>query len=270
MQVRRCVALAALTLSTAFAQLAPPNEVGVTLGHIHLLVKDVPAQQRFFTQMLGGTAVANERLPMVRFPGVYILFQQGSPTAPPAGSIIDHFGFVFKDLPAWLAKWKAGGVEIEQAQNPMQGYVHAPDGVRVEFFGDPALEVPVKMDHIHFWPVDNYSVQEWYAKAFNGKPGQRRRVATPGWTDCVFFPGANFSFTQQQNVMAPTAGRSLDHIGFEVTDLEGLLHRLRDQGIHIDQDIMQSPDSSRLRSAWLTDPWGTRIELTQGLEPVHP
>jgi len=74
--------------------------------------------------------------------------------APPAGSVVDHFGLVFKDLPAWLAKWKANGIEIEQNQNPLQGYVHAPDGIRVEFFGDPSLDAPVKMDHIHFWPAD--------------------------------------------------------------------------------------------------------------------
>jgi len=82
--------------------------------------------------------------------------------------MVDHFGLVFKDLPPWIAKWKANGVEIEQNQNPLQGYVHAPDG----------------MDHIHFRPVDAAAIQAWYARTFGGKPG---------WIDCDFFPGANFS-----------------------------------------------------------------------------
>jgi catechol 2,3-dioxygenase-like lactoylglutathione lyase family enzyme len=264
----RLLILGALTLAAASAQLAPSNELGLSLGHIHLLVKDVAAQQRFFTDVLGGTLVTNEKIQLIRFPGIYIMLRQGAPTAPPAGSIINHFGFVYKDLPAWIAKWKAAGVELEQGANPMQGYVHAPDGVRVEFFGDSSIQVPVKLDHVHFYPSDNYALQEWYAKIFNGKPGQRRRVATPGWTDCVFLPGGNFSFTQQEQTMAPTMGRALDHIGFEVTDLAAFVQRLKNMGIHLDQDITQSQNSSRLHTAYLTDPWGTRIELTQGLEPA--
>jgi catechol 2,3-dioxygenase-like lactoylglutathione lyase family enzyme len=266
----RCVfALAISAFPSAFAQLAPPNDAGVTLGHIHLVVKDVEAQKRFWTAMMGGVPVMNDRLEMIRFPGVYILLRQGEPTAPPAGSVVDHFGLVFKDLPAWLAKWKANGVEIEQNQNPVQGYVHAPDGVRVEFFGDPGLDAPVKMDHIHFWPADNSAIRAWYARVFGGKPGQRPRVSTPGWIDCDFFPGANFSFSPQATKLAPTAGRSLDHIGFEVKNLDAFLKKLESQGIRIDEGPRPSPNSKSLRVAYVTDPWGTRIELTEGLAPVE-
>jgi len=267
MKLGSAFAIVLFTLTPASAQLAPPNDAGITLGHIHLLVKDVAAQQRFWTEMMGGSLVMNDRLAMIRFPGIYILLRQGEPTAPPSGSIVDHFGLVYKDLPTWLAKWKANGVEIEQAQNPIQGYVHAPDGVRVEFFGDPSIDAPVKMDHIHFWPADNSSIQAWYARAFGGRPGQRPRVSTPGWIDCDFFPGANFSFSKQDKELAPTAGRSLDHIGLETTDLAALLKKLEEQGIKIDQGITQSPNSKSLRFAYVTDPWGTRIELTQGLAP---
>jgi len=60
---RRLLALAgclALVTSTpAFAQLAPPNDLGVALGHIHLVVKNVDAQKEFWTTMLGGTMVSN-------------------------------------------------------------------------------------------------------------------------------------------------------------------------------------------------------------------
>jgi catechol 2,3-dioxygenase-like lactoylglutathione lyase family enzyme len=267
MNFRNAFALAVFAFTPAFGQLAPANDAGVTLGHIHLVVKDVDVQKHFWTAMMGGTLVRNEQLEMIQFPGVYILLRKGEPMAPPAGSIVDHFGLVFKDLPAWLAKWKANGIEIEQAQNPVQGYVHAPDGVRVEFFGDPSLDAPVKMDHIHFWPLDTPAIQAWYAKAFGGRPGQRPRVSTPGWIDCDFFPGANFSFSQQDKKPAPTAGRSLDHIGLEVKNLDVFLKRLGAQGIRIDEGPRPSPNSKSLRVAFVTDPWGTRIELTEGLAP---
>src|SRR3984885_94342 len=267
MNLLRALVLSVFYLTAAFAQLTPPNAAGVTLGHIHLVVKDVDAQQRFWTTMMGGTLVMNDRLAMIQFPGVYILLRQGESMGPPAGSIVDHFGLVFKDLPAWLAKWKANGVEIEQNQNPLQGYVHAPAGVRVEFFGDPSIDAPVKMDHIHFRPVDDAAIQAWYARVFGGKPGQRPRVSTPGWIDCDFFPGANFSFTPQDTKAAPTAGRSLDHIGFEVKGLDAFLKRLEAQGVKIDEGPRPSPNSKSLRVAFVTDPWGTRIELTEGLAP---
>lgn len=266
MKVQSFFALAVLTTISAWGQLAPPNNTGVTMGHIHLAVKDVPAQERFWTEMMGGSAVKNGPLSMIEFPGVFIVLRQAEPTAPPAGSIVDHFGFVWRDLPAALAKWKANKVEIEQATNPNQGYVHAPDGIRVEFFGDPSLSVPVQMNHIHFYPTDIPAMQAWYAKIFGGVPGKRPRVATPGWIDCDDLPGVNLSFSQKDIALAPTKGRSLDHIGFEVKDLQEFAKKLEAQGIKFDAPVRQLPNS-KTKVVFLTDPWGTYIELTEGLAP---
>jgi catechol 2,3-dioxygenase-like lactoylglutathione lyase family enzyme len=259
--------LAALTSASAFGQLAPPNEAGVTLGHIHLAVKDVAAQEHFFTDAMGGSMVKNGPLSLIQFPGVYIMLRKAEPSGPPAGSIVDHFGFVYKDLPAMLAHWKATGVEIEQAANPNQGYVHAPDGIRVEFFGDPTLPVPVRMDHIHFFLTDVAGMQAWYAKVFGGMPGQRERVAAPGIIDCDFFPGnINLSFGKRDMKPAPTKGRSLDHIGFEVKDIDAFAKKLHAMGIELEAAPRQVPDT-KTRVAFLTDPWGTYIEVTENLAP---
>jgi catechol 2,3-dioxygenase-like lactoylglutathione lyase family enzyme len=259
--------LAALTPLGAFAQLAPPNDAGVRLGHIHLFVKDVAVQERFFTEMMGGSVVKNGPLTLIAFPGVYIMLRKAEPSAPPAGSVVDHFGFVYKNLPAMLARWKTAGVEIEQGTNPNQGYVHAPDGVRIEFFGDPSLPVAVRMDHIHFFTTDIPGMQAWYAKVFGGVPGQRPRVARPGWVACDFMPGnINLSFAQKDPKMAPTKGRSLDHIGFDVKDLDVFAKKLAALGIRFDVAPRQIP-GSKTRVAFLTDPWGTYIEVTENLAP---
>jgi catechol 2,3-dioxygenase-like lactoylglutathione lyase family enzyme len=258
---------AAFVVLPACAQLAPPNDAGVTLGHIHLFVKNVEAQKHFWIAEMGGTLVQNGPLTLIQFPGVYIMLHQADTTLPPAGSIVNHFGFVWKDLPAALAKWEADGVEIEQNGNPAQGYVHGPDGIRVEFFGDASLSVPLQMNHIHFYPVDIPAMQAWYAKTLGGVPGKRPRVHTPGWTDCDFFPGMNLSFSKREKVLAPTKGRSLDHIGFEVKDLDAFVKKLEAQGIKLDAPVRQIRNS-KITVAFLTDPWGTRIELTEGLAPA--
>lgn len=261
-------ALALLIAAPAMAQLAPPNPKGVTLGHIHLAVADVDAQRIFWTKMMGGTVVQNGPLALIQFPGVFIMLRKAEPSAPPAGAVVNHFGFVFKDLPAEIAKWKANNVKVDQTENPNQGYVNAPDGVRVEFFGDPTLTVPVKMDHIHWYGVDLPPMQAWYAGVFGGVPGQRARVARPGIIDCDFFPGGiNFSFSPSDTVLAPIRGRSLDHIGFDVTNLDEFAKGLEAKGIKLDSGPRQVPNTN-IRIAFLTDPWGTYIEITEKLSPA--
>lgn len=267
LQLAATTVAAPLFIQPAFAQLAEPNATGVRMGHVHLYVRDVAAQQRFFTAMLGGVAVHNEKLDMVQFPGVFIILRQAEPTGVPEGSIVNHFGFVWKDLPAWMAKWKAAGVKIEQADNPNQGYVVAPDGIRVEFFGDPAIENAVEMNHIHLYPQDVTAMQAWYAKIFGGVAGKRARVSRPGWIDCVDLPGVNLSFSPSDTKLLPTTGRSLEHIGFEVKNLPAFLKKIEAQGAKIDEAMRSSQNSSKLRVAFISDPWGTKIELTEGLVP---
>lgn len=132
MKLLNVLAIAVLSVTTAFAQLVEPNQVGVRMGHIHLAVKDVDAQKQFWISVMGGTLVKNGPLELIQFPGVFIMLRKGEPSGPPAGSIVNHFGFTVKDMPAALVRWKAANVRIEPTENPNEMYVLAPDGVRVE------------------------------------------------------------------------------------------------------------------------------------------
>jgi len=53
----------------------------------------------------------------------------------------------------------------------------------------------------------------------------------------------------------------LDHIGFAISDLETFCRRLESRGLKFDAPFSKSTDGAA--SAWLTDPWGTSIELTE-------
>src|SRR5688500_17382334 len=108
------LALASLWVTPAFAQLAEPNQVGVTMGHVHLAVTDVDAHKKFWISVMGGTLVKNGPEELIKFPGVFIMLRKAAEPPPsPAGSIVNHFGFVVKDFPAVLAGWKAAGLKIE-------------------------------------------------------------------------------------------------------------------------------------------------------------
>ena len=51
-------------------------------------------------------------------------------------------------------------------------------------------------------------------------------------------------------------------------NLEAFTQNLAAQGIKLDEPIRASANSKRLKVAFMTDPWGTRIELTEGLAPA--
>ena len=251
-----------------FAQLAQPNEAGVSMGHIHLMSKDVAAQTEFWTSMMGGTAIKNGPLSLIQFPGVFIMVRQGEPSASPAGSIVNHFGFVAKDLPGLRAKWQTAGLKFDQSENPNSGYINGPDGIRVEIFGDPKLTVPMQMNHIHMFTPDIPAMKAWYVKTFGAIPGQRACVScvtAPRMIETADVPGTNLSLNAGKDV-AGTKGRSLDHIGFDVKDLTAFIAKLEAQGIKLDIAMRQLPNS-KTKIAFLTDPWGTYIELTENLAP---
>ena len=241
------------------------------MGHVHLAVRDIDAQKAFWTGIMGGAIVKNGPLEMIQLPGVYILFRQADKADPPAGSIVNHFGFVVKDMPAALAKWKENNLMIEPTENPNEAFVVAPDGIRLEVYGIPDLPVPIQMNHIHYNVSDIPGMQAWYAKTFGAKPGQRPCIACvsrPSMIEAGDLPGVNLSFSRGAAGLAPTKGRSLDHIGFEVKNLEAFAKKLEAQGIKLEAPVRQLPNSN-LKYAFVTDPWGTYIELTEGLAPAR-
>ena len=148
------LAIAILGAPPAQAQLAQRNQLGITMGHVHLVVKDVEAQKRFWISVMGGTLVKNGPLELIQFPGVFIMLRQGEASGPPAGTILNHFGFTVKDMPGSLAKWKEAGIKIDPTENPNEVYLNAPDGIRLEVYGEPALPTPVSMNHLHYSASD--------------------------------------------------------------------------------------------------------------------
>jgi hypothetical protein len=124
------------------------------------------------------------------------------------------------------------------------------------------------MDHIHLYPAsaDIPAMQAWYAKVFGGFPGQRKRVAGPGVIECDYFHRFNVSFSPATGKLAPSRGRAIDHIGFDVTNLAEFEKRLAGHGVKFDAPIREIPNA-RTKVAFFTDPWGTYIEVTEKLAP---
>jgi catechol 2,3-dioxygenase-like lactoylglutathione lyase family enzyme len=260
MNARFLLALTLLTAAPALPQLAPPNAAGATIAHIHLNVSDVEAQEHFFTE-LGGTIVHRDKLVMAQFPGIYIILRKQDSTGDSAGSSVNHFGLYVKDVAASVAKWKADGLTWDAAQNGTQGYIHGPDNIRVEIYENKSIPGSVQMHHIHMFVTDPLAAQKWYVDNFGATAGKRGRA------DTANVPGTELTLAKADMPQAPTKGRLIDHIGFEVTNLDAFVAKLQAAGIQTDGPIRGTPNAAGLRLTYVTDPWGTQIELTEGLPP---
>jgi hypothetical protein len=234
------------------------DESGVVMGQVHVRGSNLEAQKAFWAQ-LGGIQVINGTLQMVQFPGVYVVLEQAAPTGGTVGSIMNHIGFNVKRMSDWLPKWQAANIPMETPR-PTQTYLMGPDSVRVEILEDTTLTAPLKFHHLHWYGSAPLETQDWYARMFGAVKGRR------GNFDAADLPGVNLTFQNSPAQLVGMAGRSVDMIGFEVRGLEACVRRLEGQGVRFERGY-QRMGSSRLATALLVDPWGTRIQLTEGLAP---
>lgn len=253
-------AILLLSVSMAFAQLAAPNASGVTMGHVHLYAQDTDAQEKFWVGALDAQETKLGGMQVFKLPGVLILLQKAETRAGTNGSVINHLGVKVRDLNRTLAKLEAAHIPIV-SHTPPQAMVLAPDDIRVELTEDTALVGPTVNHHIHFYATDVDAMKNWYAATFGAIPGKR------GKFEADDLPGVNLSFTPSPAAQAPTKGRALDHIGFEVRNLEAFTKKLEAAGVKFDVPYRTIP-SLGLSLAFLTDPWGTYIELTEGLNKL--
>lgn len=254
----RLLPLIAVCWQVAFGQTAPPNSTGVSMGHIHLVVRDVEAQRKLWIETLGGKQIVMGPVEYVKFPGVFVGLRRGESNGGTDGSIVNHLGFKVPDLQATLKKLTAaGGKVVREMPETRQAFVMFPEGVKVEFTEDNAQTRPIEHHHVHFFTDGVEKMRAWYAEHFGAVPGMR------GKFQAADIPGANLTYSPSERTV-PTVGRSVDHIGFEVKDLLAFCKKLEAAGLKLDTEPAYRPDIG-ISLAFLTDPWGTRIELTQGL-----
>src|SRR4029078_9326123 len=119
----------ALTATGASAQPAPFNGTGVTMGHWHLISKDIEANKKFFLAM-GGKLYMPGGTPLMMFPGLYINLNLGMEQGEggTVGSVVNHLGFIVDDVQKRRAEWKAKGVKVLPGNNGRkdQAYVETP------------------------------------------------------------------------------------------------------------------------------------------------
>jgi len=279
----KCFSVLGLTVlwaaGAAQAQVAAPNAAGVSMGHLHYHVSDVEANKNFWIAM-GGVPGKFGTTEIVKLPDLLIFLTKAEATGNTVGSAVSHVAFKSKDLNQLKANLTAAGAKYEA------NYVLTPTGDRLELFqelsgpnvkftpdpghGDAAahrhslpMAGPIGTHHLHIYLPEGEAEKgkDWYVRMFGGVPGTR---GTNNYK-AVDLPGMNMNFLGDPGfkMQKPIKGTTMDHIGFEVVNLEAFCKALEAKGVTLDV-----PYGKRggLATAFLTDPWGTYIELTEGLK----
>lgn len=263
---RFCLALALLlaVAGPARAQLSPANAAGITYGHVHLNVPDVEVHKKLFTEIFGGTFVQKGPLMVVKFPNMLVALTQRAPTGPSQGTVMDHFGFKVRSMPDMLAAVRAAGYQVQSEFTGAEGFPNAyflgPDGLRVEMQEDKTLAAKALPNHVHFLTPEFTSLLDWYVATFSLTKRSRGTIPTTADAGTV-----NLSFQTSQTPVVGTRGRVIDHIGFEVDNLEAFVKQLEAKGIKFDVAFRDVP-AIALKIAYITDPTGVYIELTEGYD----
>jgi extradiol dioxygenase family protein len=122
------------------------------------------------------------------------------------------------------------------------------------------VKVPAQAYHLHYRLPDPAKLRDWYVDTFSLTAGKS------GAFETAEAPGMRLMFqTAQAEPTGGTRGHSVDHIGFEIKNLEAFCKKLEAKGIKFDTPYRQVP-AIGLNIAYITDPSGTYIELTEGYD----
>jgi predicted enzyme related to lactoylglutathione lyase len=267
----------------AFAQLRAQGPV--VYGHHHLAVSSADEHKKFWVGALGGVAdkFGTAGTEIVKFPNALLFMRVQKPTGGSKGSTVDHIAFSVANLRQVVARIKAGGfrmvtaaeapanisvkddIGIVEGGGPVSGiaYALAPDDVKVELVEMKAQTDPIVSHHVHFFGPQK-EMHAWYMQTFGATAGTS---ANPAAFITATLPGVGMNFSPAQTMPAGTRGRAIDHIGFEIDNLEAFTKKLESQGIKLAVPYRAVPELG-LAIAFVTDPWGTYIELTEGLDKV--
>jgi catechol 2,3-dioxygenase-like lactoylglutathione lyase family enzyme len=250
------------------------------MGHLHYHVRDVEANRKFWIA-LGATPDRIASREVLTLPGVMILLDRADSSGGTEGSVVNHAGFRVPDVAEFMAKMKAAGYKVAASTIAPKtvGNVFSPEGERIELLQDLSenvqftldegspdrsaaqekMTLPIVLHHIHFFVPEGSvpGIKAWYEKVFGAVPGRRFHY------EAADLPGVNLNFSGVPAKLAPTKGRMLDHIGFEITNLQAFCRHLEASGVKLSAPYQKRP--SGIANAFLIDPWGTSIELTEGL-----
>jgi len=231
--------------------------------HIHLAAPDTTEAAQWYAKHFEGRASRfrdsnDTSLPIDRamFDGISIVFAAREPGEGSVGTGVDHIGFsisnVEEAINAAVADGAKGIGDLISFGGMTIGFIEDPWGTKIELIDDSSLR---GIHHIHLSTPDPAATLQWYQNIFGGESALFADVL-PGIKYGDFWVLARRSSGE----IAPTQGRSLDHLGWNFPDLDAAAMEIKAKGTDF---TLEPRDYRGIRISFVEGPDEVRIEIVQ-------
>lgn len=264
---RSTIVVAALAL----AALGPGVAGAAQLHHVQIIAASPSEAVRWYARHLDCTPLA-ERNDATDCQGVELIFVARPTRGSTQGTGVNHIAFSYADVEAKMAGLEAvgvrgSGVRLQRFEDGAtlrelpglfwHGYLFDPWGTRIELVGDPERQ---GFHHIHLSASDPQATLAWYREGLGGKPARLK-----GQQDGLLFGDIwLFADPHPAGKPAPTNGRAVTHIGFEVQDLAAAAPDMRRKGVELDGEPAAPPNGrSDARQAFALGPDSVTVAVVE-------
>ena len=239
------------------------NALAGDWDHVHLTATDTLAAARWYSKHFGSEVTKAGIFDAIVYGKTTVKFKEGKPGFKgTAGSTVDHIGFSVPDARAKIKELEAAGVKVVRQPRYSKrgdfyfGFVEDPWGTKIEVIGDEDL---LGFHHVHLMVPDRDAAAKWFSDTFGGEVTRFKNLRR--------LPGIRYGdmwllLSNSRQQTAGTHDRALDHIGWKVPDLDGLVKRLEGQGVKI---VVQPRRSGNVKLAFIEGPGRVKIEIQQVL-----
>ena len=277
------VAALALVLPGAAAFLALTSGVATAAGvdYVHIAVPSPIEAVKWYTEHME-CEPSVKQADAANCHGVEVVFGVARTLGGTPGTGVNHIGFSFPDLEAKMSELEAvgvrgAGVRLQRFEDGSTfrdvpglfklGFIFDPWGTRIELAEDPDY---LGFHHIHLSTADPAATLAWYQDVLGGVPARLR-----GRLNGLLFDDVWLLVSQhEEGVPAPTAGRTLDHLGFVVDDMDAAAADMRERQV-VFEEAPAVPENGRSGAmrAFLAGPDNVRVAVVEtdwaGIAPMQ-
>ena len=249
----------------------PATVFAATPHHIHIALNNASEAVRWYEEHMACEATAG-RNDAVLCGTTEIAFIEGSTQGGSQGTGVDHISFSVVDLTAKMTELenvgvRGSGVRLQRFDDGALvrdipglfkiAFIFDPWGTKIELVEDTDT---LGFHHIHLNSVDPVATLQWYGEVLGGTPAALKGMLNGLQFDDVWILVS--AYTDGRPGL--TRGRAIDHIGFEVADLDQAAEQMSQQQVQFRQQPMV-PENARssARQAFIQGPDGVTIALVE-------
>lgn len=227
------------------------------MGHLHLNVRDVEVSKKFWVQQMGGDLVRIGKGEAVKFAGSLVMLRKRDEVQAGSGAVA-YVEFRSRDLETVVQRAKVAGTPMPRYEKGKRASFLTPEQLRVHVYQDRRQAQAMIFARIHFRVSRSEALREWYRRLLDV------HAKAAGAAQVLQIPGADLTFSEAGAKDPAPAGTAIDHIGFEVRELEARAKVLEKKGFKFDLPFRYF-DRVNVGGVKLIDPAGVPVMLTEGL-----